>query len=248
MISPVHFDTDDPSNVNDDDLSPSTTLIQPAPSSVLTDSSASRVRIAMARQVRIVFDRIILGARDWSKTNSADTVLELDAGFRAILDELPERWTLASDEREMEQPMRRFQRHFVLEGLHNRIFRLHRPLLSRAGKNPKYKFSAVRCLFSSHPLPIRLPSSLLSSSVLTRFHFQDACLKSARAVVVSTHKYVSIPPSLPLSPADPPADPSRHAASAKPSPTSRTPTRTSSERVSYFSTSAISSLLSRGLH
>ncbi|GAA5861032.1 hypothetical protein JCM8547_008014 [Rhodosporidiobolus lusitaniae] len=157
MISPLHFDTDDPSNVNDDDLSPSTTSIQPAPSSVLTDSSASRVRIAMARQVRIVFDRVVLGAQDWSKSNSADTVLELDAGFRAILDELPERWTLAADQSEQEQPMRRFQRHFVLEGLHNRIFRLHRPLLGRAGKNPKYKFSA------------------------------DACLKSARAVVVSTH-------------------------------------------------------------
>ncbi|GAA5906084.1 hypothetical protein JCM6882_003554 [Rhodosporidiobolus microsporus] len=152
-ISPLHFDTDDPSNVNDADLSPSTSSIHPAPSSVLTDSSASRVRIAMARQVRLVFDRIVL-TRDFV---SHDTVLELDAGFRSILDELPERWTLAEDETEREMPMRRFQRHFVLEGLHNRIFRLHRPLLSRAGKNPKYKFSA------------------------------EACLKSARAVVVSTH-------------------------------------------------------------
>ncbi|BGP15860.1 hypothetical protein JCM10213v2_003849 [Rhodosporidiobolus nylandii] len=150
MISPHHFDTDDPSNVNDADLSPSTSLIQPAPSSVLTDSSATRIRTAMARQVRAVFDRVVL-ARDWSH----DTVLELDAGFRAILDELPERWTLAAEEDE--PPMLRFQRHFVLEGLHNRIFRLHRPLLGKAGKNAKLKFSA------------------------------DACLKSARAVVVSTH-------------------------------------------------------------
>ncbi|BGP39812.1 hypothetical protein JCM10449v2_003763 [Rhodotorula kratochvilovae] len=150
LISPTHCDTDDPLNVNDTDLSPSTVSLTPAPSSVLTDSSADRVRIAMARQVRAVFDRVIL-ARDWGY----DTVLELDGGFRTILDELPERWTLAADEQE--DPMLRFQRHFVLEGLHNRIFRLHRPLLSKAHKNPKYKFSA------------------------------EACLKSARAVVVSTH-------------------------------------------------------------
>ncbi|GAA5945324.1 hypothetical protein JCM3775_007595, partial [Rhodotorula graminis] len=150
LISPAHCDTDDPLNVNDTDLSPSTTALAPAPSSVLTDSSADRVRIAMARQVRAVFDRVVL-ARDWGY----DTVLDLDSGFRTILAELPERWTLAADEQE--DPMLRFQRHFVLEGLHNRIFRLHRPLLSKAHKNPKYKFSA------------------------------EACLKSARAVVVSTH-------------------------------------------------------------
>ncbi|GAA5958019.1 hypothetical protein JCM21900_004747 [Sporobolomyces salmonicolor] len=150
LISPLHFDTDDPLNLNDCDLSPSTTSCQSAPSSVLTDSSADRVRIATARQVRKVFDQVIL-ARD----SSYETILELDAGFRTILDELPERWTLAADEQEA--PMLRFQRHFVLEGLHNRIFRLHRPLLSKASRNPKYKFSA------------------------------EACLKSARAVVVSTH-------------------------------------------------------------
>ncbi|KAG0667170.1 hypothetical protein C6P46_002582 [Rhodotorula mucilaginosa] len=151
-ISPQHCDTDDPLNVNDSDLSPSTTDLVAAPSSVLTDSSADRIHIAMARQVRAVFDRVEL-ARDWSYS----TILDLDAGFRLILDDLPERWTLAADEQEQEAPMQRFQRHFVLEGLHNRIFRLHRPLLSKAHKNPKYKFSA------------------------------DACLKSARAVVVSTH-------------------------------------------------------------
>ncbi|GAA5861890.1 hypothetical protein JCM3774_001341 [Rhodotorula dairenensis] len=151
-ISPQHCDTDDPLNVNDSDLSPSTTDLTAAPSSVLTDSSADRIHIAMARQVRAVFDRVEL-ARDWSYS----TILDLDAGFRLILDDLPERWTLAADEQEQEAPMQRFQRHFVLEGLHNRIFRLHRPLLSKAHKNPKYKFSA------------------------------DACLKSARAVVVSTH-------------------------------------------------------------
>ncbi|GAA5981930.1 hypothetical protein JCM10908_004671 [Rhodotorula pacifica] len=151
-ISPAHCDTDDPLNVNDSDLSPSTTDLTGAPSSVLTDSSADRIHIAMARQVRAVFDRVEL-ARDWSYS----TILDLDAGFRLILDDLPERWTLAADEQEQEAPMQRFQRHFVLEGLHNRIFRLHRPLMSKAHKNPKYKFSA------------------------------EACLKSARAVVVSTH-------------------------------------------------------------
>ncbi|BGP31851.1 hypothetical protein JCM10296v2_003628 [Rhodotorula toruloides] len=149
-ISPLHCDTDDPLNVNDADLSPSKTALTPAPSTVLTDSSADRVRIATARQARAVFDRTVL-----VKDYSAQTIADLDAGFRLILDELPERWTLAADEHE--QPMLRFQRHFVMEGLHNRIFRLHRPVFSKAQKNPALKFSS------------------------------DACLKSARAVVVSTH-------------------------------------------------------------
>lgn len=137
----------------------------------------------MARQVRAVFDRVVL-ARDWGY----DTVLDLDSGFRTILAELPERWTLAADEQE--DPMLRFQRHFVLEGLHNRIFRLHRPLLSKAHKNAKYKFSAVR----RFPLPLRAAFLLSSSVRLTRARSpsQEACLKSARAVVVSTHKYAPL--------------------------------------------------------
>ncbi|GEM07470.1 zn(2)-C6 fungal-type transcription factor [Rhodotorula toruloides] len=138
-ISPLHCDTDDPLNVNDADLSPSKTALIPAPSTVLTDSSADRVRIATARQARAVFDRTVL-----TKDYSAETIAELDAGFRLILDELPERWTLAADEHE--QPMLRFQRHFVLEGLHNRIFRLHRPVFSKAQKNSALKFSADACL------------------------------------------------------------------------------------------------------
>ncbi|GAA5911475.1 uncharacterized protein JCM6883_005771 [Sporobolomyces salmoneus] len=150
LISPLHFDTDDPLNLNDSDLSPSQTTSVSAPSTVLTDSTADRVRIATARQVRAVFDRVVL-AHD----SSVEAIVELDRGFRDILESLPESWTMAVDE--SEPPMVKFQRHFVLEGLHNRIFRLHRPLLSKASRNPKYKFSS------------------------------EACLKSARAVVVSTH-------------------------------------------------------------
>ncbi|GAA5928564.1 uncharacterized protein JCM15063_003911 [Sporobolomyces koalae] len=149
LISPLHFNTDDPGNLNDSDLSPSQTTSLSAPSTVLTDSTADRVRIATARQVRAVFDRVVL-AHD----SSFETIAELDKGFRDILDSLPEGWVLSADD---EPAMVKFQRHFVLEGLHNRIFRLHRPLLSKASRNPKYKFSA------------------------------EACLKSARAVVVSTH-------------------------------------------------------------
>lgn len=152
-------DTDDPLNLNDSDLSPSQTTSLSAPSTVLTDSTADRVRIATARQVRAVFDRVVL-----SHDSSAETIQDLDKGFRDILESLPEGWTFAADEQE--PAMVKFQRHFVLEGLHNRvsfpspsqlcekrlltgdsalqIFRLHRPLLSKASRNPKYKFSAVR--------------------------------------------------------------------------------------------------------
>ena len=53
-------DTDDPSNLNDADLSPIDFKVAPPPSNVLTDSTADRVRVAMARQARKVFDAVVL--------------------------------------------------------------------------------------------------------------------------------------------------------------------------------------------
>lgn len=42
------------------DLSPTNWKVTPAPSSILTDSTSDIVRIAMARQVRKVFDAVVL--------------------------------------------------------------------------------------------------------------------------------------------------------------------------------------------
>ena len=53
-------DTDDPLNLNDTDMSSISWAVNPAPASVLTDSSSDRVRIAMSRQVRKVFDAVVL--------------------------------------------------------------------------------------------------------------------------------------------------------------------------------------------
>lgn len=55
-------------------------------------------------------------------------VLELDEGYREILASLPERWTLEISAEENEQPKLRYQRHFALEGLHNRVSTLQRLL------------------------------------------------------------------------------------------------------------------------
>ncbi|KAL8281363.1 hypothetical protein RQP46_006397 [Phenoliferia psychrophenolica] len=115
LISPLHFDTDDPSNLNDSDLSPIDFKVTPPPSNILTDSTADRVRVAMARQARKVFDAVVL-----RKDLTYETVLELDRGFREILDSLPDQWTLETTAEETEQPMLRYQRHFAGEGLHNR--------------------------------------------------------------------------------------------------------------------------------
>lgn len=49
------------------------------------------------------------------------TVLELDSGYHDILESLPDQWTLEVSAAETEQPMLRYQRHFALEGLHNRV-------------------------------------------------------------------------------------------------------------------------------
>ncbi|KAI5479172.1 Zn(2)-C6 fungal-type transcription factor [Pseudohyphozyma bogoriensis] len=152
LISPLHFDTDDPGNLNDADLSPSDWKVDSLPSNILTDSTSDRIRIALARQVRKVFDAVVM-----TKNFTYETVLELDRGYHTILESLPDRWTLEVSAEETEQPMLRYQRHFALEGLHNRIFRLHRPFSTRGYSQPKYRFST------------------------------DACIKSARVVIVSTH-------------------------------------------------------------
>ncbi|SGY16443.1 BQ5605_C012g06873 [Microbotryum silenes-dioicae] len=152
QILPLHFDTDDPLNLNDSDLSSIDWKVNPAPDSVLTDSSSDRVRVAMARQVRKSFDEIVL-----MRSYSYEKVLELDRGYKMILESLPDQWTLESSTNGNEQPMLRFQRHFVIEGIHNRIFRLHRPFSTRGYSEAKYR-----------------PST-------------DACLKSARIVIISTH-------------------------------------------------------------
>ncbi|SCV67647.1 BQ2448_5258 [Microbotryum intermedium] len=152
QISPLHFDTDDPLNLNDSDLSSIDWKVNPAPHSVLTDSSSDRIRVAMARQVRKSFDEIVL-----MRSYSYEKVLELDRGYKTILESLPDQWTLESSTNGNEQPMLRFQRHFVIEGIHNRIFRLHRPFSTRGYTEAKYR-----------------PST-------------DACLKSSRIVIISTH-------------------------------------------------------------
>lgn len=72
-------DTDDPLNLNDSDLSSIDWKVNPSPDSVLTDSSSDRVRIAMSRQVRKVFDAVVL-----TKDFTYETVLELDQGYRAM--------------------------------------------------------------------------------------------------------------------------------------------------------------------
>lgn len=79
LISPFHFDTDDPLNLNDSDLSSIDWRVNPSPPSVLTDSSSDRVRIAMSRQVRKVFDAVVL-PQDFTY----ETVLELDRGYRTM--------------------------------------------------------------------------------------------------------------------------------------------------------------------
>lgn len=146
FIAQAHYDTDDPSNVNDTDLSPVDWRINPASPSVLTDSTPERVRIALARQCRKVFEATVL-----NKSCSYETILELDAGFHDVLDGLPDRWREVEFRGvgEQEQPLLRYQRHFALEGIHHRLFRLHRPFLMRGYHHPQFAYSTKACLKSA---------------------------------------------------------------------------------------------------
>lgn len=109
QISPGDFDTPPPSNLNDAQLSLNID-VEPAPRSVLTDASSAIIKLEIATQVRRAFDE------SRKKDFNYDAVLRLDAGYRAILETLPQRWNVSTEE----DPAVCYQRHFILEGLNNR--------------------------------------------------------------------------------------------------------------------------------
>ncbi|KAJ5628499.1 hypothetical protein N7490_010727 [Penicillium lividum] len=133
-------------NVNDWELSPTEWQYTPRPAHIVTSSSFEVYKWNIANMLRLTFDKLITYADDFSYA----TVLELDAGYRKILEGLPEAFLRENSLVDGSDPRIRRQRNIALEGIHARIVRLNRPFLSRGyAKGSKFANSRDKCLQSA---------------------------------------------------------------------------------------------------
>ncbi|GAA5923190.1 hypothetical protein JCM1841_005923 [Sporobolomyces salmonicolor] len=159
MINPAHTTTPPLSNIDSASLSATDWRIQPSPSSILTDASLERHKYQMAVISRKTFDSLIAGAPSFNY----GIILELDREYRELLAHMPDVFAQEYSSLEAKDPFIRAKRYLALQGVHNRLVRLHRPFLSR-GWDPSSKFA----------------------------YSADACIKSAKIVLVSHHNNMNI--------------------------------------------------------
>ncbi|KAK4704424.1 hypothetical protein P7C70_g1786, partial [Phenoliferia sp. Uapishka_3] len=134
-LPPQAVDCALPGNFNDSDLS-SDGISSPQPNDVATDISFEVVKFKIALQQRRFNE--ILGQE---ASFEYDVILDLDAGYREIIDTLPA--TLRDD---FLPPMGEelyniWRRHMCTQTIYNRLLRLHRPFMSRGLRDPKYAYS-----------------------------------------------------------------------------------------------------------
>ncbi|KAI5476155.1 Zn(2)-C6 fungal-type transcription factor [Pseudohyphozyma bogoriensis] len=146
VLHPSQYTTPFIGNFNDADLSTTEVKCTPLPRNVLTDSSFEYLKRLLAEQGRTVFDKLISDGSQFSYS----TVLELDRGYRQILDQLPDAWRHEHTTLEAKFPKLRVRRHIVHDGVHSRIMRLHRPFLTRGySPNSRYSYSTEQCVASA---------------------------------------------------------------------------------------------------
>ncbi|KAI5480447.1 C6 transcription factor [Pseudohyphozyma bogoriensis] len=146
MLHENQFTTGYLMNVNDADLSPTDWKVEPLPRTMVTDVSFEHMKRLMATQGRKAFDKLITSGG----TLSFDEVKELDAGYRRLLEDLPDQFKTEHTALEQQDPKIRWRRHGAQAGVHSRIMRLHRPFLSRGYlPNSPFRHSTDQCVASA---------------------------------------------------------------------------------------------------
>ncbi|GAA5873880.1 hypothetical protein JCM8547_008629 [Rhodosporidiobolus lusitaniae] len=158
MINPNHTTTPMMSNVNSSELSPTGWHITPSPPSVLTDASLEMHKLKMATISRKTFDSLVASGTAFNY----GTIVNLDREYRELLASMPDVFQQEYMALEKEDPIIKGKRYIALQGVHNRIVRLHRPFLVKGWQHPKFSFST------------------------------DACIKSAKVVLVSHHNNLDV--------------------------------------------------------
>ncbi|KAJ5390243.1 uncharacterized protein N7496_001311 [Penicillium cataractarum] len=153
IFHPKHMNVNLPSNT-DDEFITQTGIQQEFPLSVPTSMSAFLMRVKSASLSREVIDAlpsILLGSTE----PDYDTILELDAKFQNLLNELPVHFKTdpASIEQSREickkRPTIAWQRISVHFSIHTRLCRLHRPYHLEGITNPRYAYSHKVCIQSA---------------------------------------------------------------------------------------------------
>ncbi|GAA5894744.1 uncharacterized protein JCM6883_002195 [Sporobolomyces salmoneus] len=142
LIHPSQVTTPIFDNLNFDQLSTTEWKTEPAPRHVWTDSSLELNKTGGGKYMRLVFDRLVTNAKDFTY----ETVLELDREMRVHLSTFPESMTVENVQQEEKNPKLRKQRFMSMSGAYSRLVRLHRPFLVTGFTNSRYKFSKDACL------------------------------------------------------------------------------------------------------
>ncbi|GAA5873325.1 hypothetical protein JCM16303_001092 [Sporobolomyces ruberrimus] len=150
LINPTQVTTPAFENLNFDHLSATDWRTEPAPRQVWTDSSLELNKAGGGRYMRLVFDRLVTNAKDFTY----DTVLELDREMRVHLSTFPESMTVENVQQEERNPKLRKQRYMSMSGAYSRLVRLHRPFLVTGFTNTRYRFSTDACLQSARKVII----------------------------------------------------------------------------------------------
>ncbi|GAA6061119.1 hypothetical protein JCM10212_006150 [Sporobolomyces blumeae] len=142
LVNPAQVTTPPPDNLNFDQLSATEWETHPAPRHVWTDTSLELNKAGGGRYMRLVFDKLVTNAKDFTY----DTVLELDREMRTHLSNFPDSMTTENVQQEERNPKLRKQRFMSMSGAFSRLVRLHRPFLVTGFTNSRYRFSTDACL------------------------------------------------------------------------------------------------------
>lgn len=112
------------------------------------------MRLSFATEVRKAHEAVVR-----TKDFDYNAVLAIDAAYRNILESLPTRWSHPDEPGKPD-----FQRHFIVEGVNNRLFRLHRPFSTRGYLKEQYAYSTKACLKSAREIIVS--TSQIHDSVL----------------------------------------------------------------------------------
>ncbi|GAA5916676.1 hypothetical protein JCM6882_002263 [Rhodosporidiobolus microsporus] len=181
ILDPKQCSTPPVSNLNLHQLSITDCKIEPHPQTVLTDSSFEYAKYTLCMSARETQDRL----KESAETFSYDTVLELDAKYHKVVDEL--NLAVPSEGQSADEPTQRWKRLICQEGTHSRIVRLHRPFMA------KHDYSRKACLESAEKV-IRADLDVIATTNNAWFTYSHAL---GSAIVLFADLFMSIDEGLP---------------------------------------------------
>ncbi|GAA5924076.1 uncharacterized protein JCM15063_005540 [Sporobolomyces koalae] len=191
LVNPTQVTTPPPENLNFEQLSTTDWRTEPAPRHVWTDTTLELNKGGGGRYMRLVFDRLVTHAKDFTY----DTVLELDREMRAHLATFPESMSAENVQREENNPKLRKQRFMSMSGAFSRLVRLHRPFFVTGLTSSKYRFSTDACLQAARKV---ITAHSLGKEPLKNIRIVHSATLSA-AIVIYAYMFHLIDTNAPIS-------------------------------------------------